>query len=261
MPLPSPRLSFAVRPRHRKPERVRSSYDPPRGASDEGIAASEVEATEPPRAGRGGRRATARKKLIEAAYTLMARSGIEGVTAAEIIEEAGVGVGSFYNHFDSKQALAQAVFSSRVEEFGSVLEQVVRTLPDAALATCFAYRRLIEEAEKDRLWAAFLLQLEPSTQMLDRLLRKHARAGMQAGIDAGTFIVDDAELAITAVHAIEFAMVRSMLAGTVSHRDAHRSVHLALRLLGVAETTARRLAHLPMSALRREVKAAQTAVA
>lgn len=64
-------------------------------------------ATEPARSSRGPRRLTARRKLIVAAYDVMSRNGLDGSTLAEIIEEAGVGVGSFYRYFASKEDLAK----------------------------------------------------------------------------------------------------------------------------------------------------------
>ncbi|WP_158511760.1 TetR/AcrR family transcriptional regulator [Sphingobium sp. TKS] len=184
----------------------------------------------------------------------MRTKGLESSTIAEIVEEADVGVGSFYNHFTSKEELAQAVFSTVVEEFGAALEQVTRKQPNAAISTCFAIRRLIEQAERDRAWAAFIIQLEPSLQMLDRLLRDHARVGVQMGVDSGMFRVDDVEFAITAIHAVTIAIVKATLEGQITHKAAHRASALPLRMVGVSEEEANRLAALSMTALRKEAR-------
>ena len=166
---------------------------------------------------------TARRKLIAAAYEVMSQKGLEGSTIAEIIAEAGVGVGSFYNHFTSKEELAQAVFSNRANEFGAALEQVVRRAPNAAAATCYAYRRLIEESERDKVWASFIVQLEPTMQMLDNMLRKYARVGLGIGVEEGLLHIYNIEAGITAIHALEVAIVKSMLQGHISHKEAHQS--------------------------------------
>lgn len=196
-----------------------------------------------------------RSKLLNAAYTIMSQRGLDNSTIAEIIEIAGVGVGSFYNYFDSKEDLARAVFLSRADSFGADLEIVVRSAPDAAAATCYAYRRLIDEAERDSVWASFIVQLEPTMQMLDGMLRKYARVGLGIGVETGQLQISDVEVAITAIHAIEVAVVKSMIAGEISHPDAHKSVELPLRMFGVPPEEAQRLAGLSMSALRREVRA------
>jgi AcrR family transcriptional regulator len=208
----------------------------------------------PSKRGPSERGLTARRKLIAAAYDVMSRKGLEGSTIAEIIVEAGVGVGSFYNHFTSKEELAQAVFSNRANEFGAALEQVVRRAPNAAAATCYAYRRLIEESERDKVWASFIVQLEPTMQMLDNMLRKYARVGLGIGVEEGLLRVYNIEAGITAIHAMEVAIVKSMLAGDISHKEAHRSAVFALKMFGVSDDEAWRLSNLSMGALRRELK-------
>jgi AcrR family transcriptional regulator len=45
-----------------------------------------------------------RERILEATRTLLAESGVDGITLKRITAEAGVGVGSFYNLFDSKEA-------------------------------------------------------------------------------------------------------------------------------------------------------------
>jgi AcrR family transcriptional regulator len=201
-----------------------------------------------------GRPLPAKRKLISAAYEVMSRQGLEGSTIAEIIAVAGVGVGSFYNHFSSKEEVAEAVFAAATEEFGYSLEQTVRRVSNAAVATCYAYRRFIEKAENDKVWAAFLVQLEPSMQMFDRRMRKHARVGMLIGVSSGMFKVNDIEAGITAIHAMEVAMVRAMLEGTMSHEEAHQSSNLALKMFGVPANEADRLSKLSMADLRRELQ-------
>ncbi len=203
--------------------------------------------------GKGGRRLTARGKLIAAGYDVMSRNGLENSTIVEIIEEAGVGVGSFYNHFDSKEDLAKAIFADRAEAFGAMLEQTALGSTNIAAATCFAFRQLIEKVESDTMWAAFIVQLEPSMQMMDSLLRDHARTAITFGVEGGSLRIDDIEAGITAIHAVMFAIAKSMLAGSLSSQAAHRSSLFALRMFGVAEDEAVRLSSMSMASLRREL--------
>ena len=46
-----------------------------------------------------------RERLTEAARRVIARKGIDATTIADITSEADVGIGSFYNHFKSKEDL------------------------------------------------------------------------------------------------------------------------------------------------------------
>lgn len=199
------------------------------------------------------KQANVRQRLLDAAYAAMSAKGFETSRITDIIETANVGVGSFYRHFSGKEDLARAVFSSRVEEFGRELEAAVRSAAQIDAGTCFVYRRLIERAEEDQAWAGFILQLEPLFRMFDKLMRPHARIGLQIGIDNGTFQIDDLEAGISAIHAMMLAVTQSMLVGELSRQRAHRSSQLALRMFGVGEDRAHMLSQMSMSALRRSV--------
>ena len=198
-----------------------------------------------------------RQRLLDAAYAAMSTKGFETSRIAEIIDAAGVGVGSFYNHFSGKEDLARSVFLAKVDEFGVELETVATTAPDIAAATCFVYRRLLERAAEDQAWAGFILQLEPLFRMFDRLMRPHARIGLGIGMRDGNFQIDDLEAAISAIHATMLAVTQAMLVGDISLQRAHRSSCLALRMLGVPEERARDLSRMPMAALRRAVALAR----
>ena len=53
------------------------------------------------------RKARTRQALIDAAVRLIAEGRGDRASIAEITEEADIGFGSFYNHFDSKEQLFQ----------------------------------------------------------------------------------------------------------------------------------------------------------
>src|SRR5207244_4540561 len=72
------------------------------------VMAEAVPASGAPRASRLDRRkARTRQALIDAAVRLIAEGRGDRASIAEITEEADIGFGSFYNHFDSKEQLFQ----------------------------------------------------------------------------------------------------------------------------------------------------------
>jgi AcrR family transcriptional regulator len=77
----------------------------------------------PPRRTQGERRASTRAALIAAGRELFASKGFAGAGREEIVERAGVTRGAMYHHFESKEALFQAVYET-VE--ADVLAKVVR---------------------------------------------------------------------------------------------------------------------------------------
>ncbi len=200
-----------------------------------------------------GRPLVAREKLIVSAYKVMSSKGFADSTMAEIIEEAGVGVGSFYNYFSSKEDLARAVFMERAEEFGATMERVVVGSSNIAAATCYVFRRFIEQVEKDQVWASFIIQLEPSMPMFDTRLRRHARVGLAGAVADGRLKIDNIEAAITAMHAMMLAFAKAMLQGAFDPEETHRASLFILRMYGVAEPEALRLSMLSMESLRQEL--------
>ena len=74
-----------------------------------------MSATSPPE---GAMRADARRnrqRLIEAALAAFAEHGADDASLDEIARRAGVGIGTLYRHFPTRQALLEAVYRSQVE--------------------------------------------------------------------------------------------------------------------------------------------------
>ena len=67
-----------------------------------------------------------RDRLIHAAYELFCQYGFHGVGLDHIIKKAGVSKGTFYNHFDSKDALMLAVLQWRDASWPAKLKAVLR---------------------------------------------------------------------------------------------------------------------------------------
>jgi AcrR family transcriptional regulator len=75
-----------------------------------------------------------RVRLIEAAAQAFARSGVDASLEA-IAREAGVGIGTLYRHFPTREALIEAVYRHEVEGLVAAAEELARTRePDVALS-------------------------------------------------------------------------------------------------------------------------------
>jgi AcrR family transcriptional regulator len=108
---------------------------------------------------RGARRKReTREKLLRAAFGLIAERGVDGVAVNEITEAADVGFGSFYNHFESKDAIYGAVFRAVFDDFGDALERLTANLDDPAEIIAVCVRHTIVHARKEPLWGSFLLR-------------------------------------------------------------------------------------------------------
>lgn len=82
----------------------------PTRASQVNLAGGPVAAKKP-----GGDK---RDAIIEAALTLFVERGFYGTAVPEIADKAGVGAGTIYRYFDSKEALVNAIYRQEKLRFG-----------------------------------------------------------------------------------------------------------------------------------------------
>ena len=96
---------------------------------------------------RGARRKReTRGRLLDAALRLMSEKGMEGVAINEITEAADVGFGSFYNHFESKEAIHGALMDDAFERFADLLDQLVEKVADPAEVISISVRHTLLRA-------------------------------------------------------------------------------------------------------------------
>ena len=70
-----------------------------------------------------------RQRILDAAADLFAERGLQ-VSLDEVAERAGVGVGTVYRRFPDREALIDALFQVRVEEFIGIAREAAAD-PDA----------------------------------------------------------------------------------------------------------------------------------
>ena len=141
------------------------------------------------------RKQRTRAALVKAAQRLIAEGKIN-VPVLEITKAADVGMGSFYNHFDSKEQLFEAAIADVLDAHGAMLDRLTESIDDPAetFATSFRltgrlFRRRPQESE-------VLLANGPALLSADRGLAPRALRDIKAGVAAGRFKVDDPELAL-----------------------------------------------------------------
>jgi TetR/AcrR family transcriptional regulator, transcriptional repressor for nem operon len=62
-----------------------------------------------------------RARVLDAAARLFREKGVDGIAVAELMKEAGLTHGGFYNHFQSKEELAAAAFDTA---FSAAIERL-----------------------------------------------------------------------------------------------------------------------------------------
>jgi AcrR family transcriptional regulator len=177
-----------------------------------------------PRERRGARRKReTRTRLLEAALALVATKGVEHVTINEITEAADVGFGSFYNHFDSKEALHAALFDWVFEDFGEQLDALVRGLSDPAEVVAVGVRHTLMRARREPVWGYFLIREGFSERALQDGMGRRLKRDSEAGIAAGRFAVTDPFICHVSVSGIALAAIAAELSHAVNgHVEVER---------------------------------------
>lgn len=192
------------------------------------------------------RRQATRTRLIDAAKARFARQGVDSTRIQEITDEADVGFGSFYNHFDSKDAIVEAVLKETIAAQAEAVAAVTADMEDPAEIIAAAHRYFIRRARSDPDWAWLLVRLDASHNILLSALGPFARRDLQQGIKAGRLHVPDERVALFATGGALLAIMRAVLD---QHAPKDADVHHAegiLRMLGLSADTAAEVARRPL---------------
>jgi AcrR family transcriptional regulator len=183
---------------------------------------------------------------VEAARTVFARQGIDAARINEITDEADVGFGSFYNHFDSKEAIVAAVIEETARSVGATIDAATAELDDPAEVVAVAHRTVLRAATEDPEFGWLLVRLEITHDLATAALGPYAMRDLRHGIAEGRFTVEDAGLALASTGGALLGVVRVVLNGHDADDAARQHVAGVLRWLGVPGGEADQIAARPL---------------
>lgn len=216
--------------------------EPSRAGKREAAVHLDSTRTDPPKRPRSDRsRENTRRKLINAALTIMATKGVDGTSIADIAEAADVGFGSFYNHFKSKSEIAEAIFSQRAIELGKVTDAISAREVDKAVAIAYIQKMFLTKAISDPVWGWFIVRVQLGLPQMVAVFEKRANADLEQGIEQGRFALSSIPTATRIILAGLMAVTQATLEGEASKSAASETIECFLRMLGVAPDEAREL--------------------
>ena len=145
-----------------------------------------------------------REKLLAAAVAAFAESGTD-VSLEAIAKRAGVGIGTLYRHFPTREALVEAAYLNELDRLtGSADELLAAMAPDAALAEWMD--RFVTYAEAKRGMKAALQAAAARSDLFANARRQQLDAIgklLDAGVAAGSIRADvDADDVLRAMSAV-----------------------------------------------------------
>ncbi|MEN3309055.1 MAG: hypothetical protein V7603_5257 [Micromonosporaceae bacterium] len=160
-----------------------------------------------------------RDKLLEVAVRAFSQDGPD-VTLEAIAREAGVGIGTLYRHFPSREALVEAAYRSELARLCDAVPELLRTAPpDEALRRwmdLFVEYTTTKRGMSDALRAVIASGGNPYAHSRDRLLGALTEL-LSAGADAGLVRADvaavDVLMSLSGISMVATEPVRRYQAG------------------------------------------------
>ena len=193
------------------------------------------------------RKQRTRAALIRAAQGFIA-AGKMNVPVLEITQAADVGMGSFYNHFDSKEQLFEAAVAEVLDAHGALLDHLTSSVEDPAETFACSFRltgRLFRRRPQE---SRILLANGIALLSSDLGLAPRALRDIEAAVQAGRFTVDDPELALSVAGGALLGL-GNLLRNQPDRDDeaaADAVTEDVLRLFGLSADEAREICRRPL---------------
>jgi AcrR family transcriptional regulator len=193
------------------------------------------------------RKQRTRAALIRAAQAFLA-SGKVNVPVLEITQAADVGMGSFYNHFDSKEELFEAAVADVLDMHGALLDELTAEMDDPAEKFACSFRLTGRMFRRRPQESHILLSSGLSLISSGRGLAPRALRDITEAVEAGRFHVDDRDRAL-AVAGGALMGIGQLLQDDPSRDDAVTADQITadvLRLFGLSAEEAREICQRPL---------------
>src|SRR5271165_4707094 len=193
------------------------------------------------------RKAQTRAALISAAQGFIAAGNLN-VPIQEITQAADVGLGSFYNHFESREELFAAAVEDVFELLGGLLDELTADIDDPAVIFAQGFRLFGRFHRRNPQLSKVFLNDGLAMSGSARGLAPRALRDIQAGVRTGRFTVRDPELAALVVDGAGLCL------GQFIHDHPERDdaqttdevVEELLPLLGIPARQVQRIIALPL---------------
>lgn len=193
------------------------------------------------------RRERTRAALIGAATQFLAE-GRSGVSIQQITDAADVGFGSFYNHFETKEALFEAAVESVVTQYGIVMDALVGDYDDPAEVFAVNFRlsgrlqRIVPELVR--------VILNEGARILtqDKGMAPRATRDIEAAVAAGRFDIEDVQLALMAAGGALLGLLQMLESDPDADAGllADRMTARVLRAFGISKEEADEICSRPL---------------
>lgn len=193
------------------------------------------------------RRLETRARLLRALMKLLSRKSLPDIAIHEITETADVGGGTFYNHFDDRAGIHEAMVRELVIGWSDLVGEAAPLRGDAAETLATRLRIYIQRAGADADWARYAAsnafqQIATGNPVGQRLTEM-----VEAGRRTGRFNIAEVEMTLRAILGLVIATIHGVAGDPArAMSDGAAAARYVLRLLGVPSVDCDRVVALPL---------------
>jgi AcrR family transcriptional regulator len=188
------------------------------------------------------KRERTRSNLIAAAYRVFARKEADAVTIDDIIAEAAVARGTFYNYFQTREEVLTAVAAALSDEMNHSLWAQSAQIEDPAERMAIAIRQFLHQAIRDSTWGWVIVRSGLVAAPLSETIKTGVTTDLEAGMRLGRFQVANKQAAIDLILGTGLMAMRTILGGYSEPNYPEQITKLILKTLGVGEGEAHSIA-------------------
>ncbi|GAA1538091.1 TetR/AcrR family transcriptional regulator [Nocardioides humi] len=196
------------------------------------------------------RKERTRAALLAAATGFLAE-GSTTVSIQQITDAADVGFGSFYNHFESKEALFEAAVADVLDTYAALRDELVAGYDDPAEVFAVSFRMTGRLQRQVPAMVKVLLNEGVGILLHDRGLAPRAIHDIRESMTAGRFDIDNPQLALMAAGGALLGLLQLLDSDPSADADllSDQMTSRLLRAFGMDRDEAERLCARPLPAV------------
>jgi AcrR family transcriptional regulator len=132
-------------------------------------------------------------RLLSAASAAFTQAGADDVSLEEIARRAGVGIGTLYRHFPTRQALLEAVYADQAEQLSARADELLNLDPPGEAFAAWLRALVAFSSTKRSLTSAMVATLGKDSELMStcsKLIKDSAEALLARAQQAGAVRAD-----------------------------------------------------------------------
>ena len=199
------------------------------------------------------KRENTRAALVAATKALVLERGKEKISIQEITNRASVGSGTFYNYFESKHRVFEAIAEEMLAEFEIELNELRASLKDPAMIVAVTLNHCFRRSHNHKTWNKFLSAVNLNEKYVLIQDANQCYEDIERGVSAGRFKVENIPFTQNLILAMVRHINREIRLGKLPLDAIEDATRAILKMLGISDVIARALtqpARRPVAAAR-----------